>query len=893
MSETARSNMLAPWIGRFAGRLAEWSALRPRRVLGGAAFVLVLSLLSLSQLHVSSSLAVMLGTNSPTAAAMERVTTQYRSGDALLLLVELPAQRTADDASRAELVDFATRLEERLHADAEVSPLLAWVRFREDPEVLRFAREVMLPSGAYYLSDEGVAELAQRLEPERMRAQFARNEAMISAPGPAASALSGSVLRDPLRLVELVPKELMAGGKWATEIGAGPQQSAAPTTSADGQAAVPAPQGKLVFSEDGRALLVHIGANSVGNDFEAAGRLLDGVVRISTAVNTGGLRVEPAGFAAIAASSSRVIRSDSVVSSLVSIGLLYVLFLIFYRRWSAALLIGGVAAVGMLAGIGALALVIHQVSPLAAMIAALLAGLGTDYGIHFLSHYDGYRRQGLGSVEASVETARYMAVPIVTNCFTSIFGFISLWPSKIQMLSDFAVMGAAGLLGALVAVFVLMPPALAMLDRKSGARAAERSSFGHLADLVAKRPRICMSSSLVCLGIIVVAAAIQGFDLRFESDLTVMHPRPSRALDATGEVMRRFSAQGELVPVELRASTPEALVALAHDTAAALSSPACRAAGVIGVIGLQTLLPDPRTSQRRAAILREIDADRALRSFDVALEASVFEPSAYTGYRTFLRTLLSPQRAPSVADVLNYKGVSEKVFPTSDVSSGAPPTSTVLVVRFSNRLTDRAQRKAAVDALNAAVTPLPGVTVTGIAAVSEELEQAARDGLPQSVAISFVLVLLWLMAVFRRPLDVLLAIVPLMFAGLATVLFIIATGQRINPINSVAIPLLNGIAVDAGVFLVSIYRAHGASRKDLLIHLRSTTHAVLLSVGTTVTAFASLCFAHTPAVRSLGFVSAVGIVASGVGALLLLMPILIRRAPDPKRTTDFGPPSQP
>ena len=129
-----------------------------------------------------------------------------------------------------------------------------------------------------------------------------------------------------------------------------------------------------------------------------------------------------------------------------------------------------------------------------------------------------------------------------------------------------------------------------------------------------------------------------------------------------------------------------------------------------------------------------------------------------------------------------------------------------------------------------------------------------------------------------------LALVPLVFAGGTTVLFIVATGQRFNPINSVAIPLLDGIAVDAGVFLVSAYRAHGATRAGLRLHLRSTTHAVLLSVGTTATAFAALCFTHTPAVRSLGFVSAVGIVASGVGALLLLMPILIRRAPDQPRS---------
>lgn len=851
-----------PVVGRLAGRMARWSATHPRRVVAAGLVVLALALVSLSRMHITSSLAVMLGTHSKTAAAMERVTTEYRSGDALLLLVELPAGRPADDAGRAQLVAFGTRLQAAIKADPAASRLVEWVRFREDPEFLRFAREVMLPSGAFYLSDAGAAELARRVQPGPIREQIARNEAMVGAPGPAGTALSGGILRDPLRLLELIPPDLKAsGGDMAS--------------GAEGGAGAP---GKPEFSRDGRALLMHVGAADIGNNFQAASRLVDRVVGLAAGLNTDGLRIEPAGFAAIARDSSRVIRRDSVVSSLASIALLYGLFSMFYRRWSAGLLIGGVASIGMLAGIGVLAMFLREVSPLAAMIAALLAGLGTDYGIHFLSHYDGYREHGLGTVEASVETARHMAVPIITNCFTSIFGFISLWPSKIQMLSDFAVMGAAGLIGALIAVFVMMPAALALTDRKGVLHGAERAVFGRLADVVAARPTLCMRSSLAALGLVVIAAALQGFELRFEPDLTVMHPRPARALDATGEIIRRFSSQGEMVPIEVRAASPQELVEKAHDAAIALSSQACRDVGVTSVIGLQTLLPDPRQVPRRLALLETIDPARAIASFDAAIDQSSFAPEAYAGYRRFLQTLLSSQHPPTVDDLMKYPSLAERLFPTSSLN--ARPTGTVLIARLSKPLHDREQRRVAVSVLNAAASSVPGVTVAGIAAVSEEMEESARDGLPQSVAISFALVLGWLLIVFRRPLDVLLALLPLVFAAGTTVLFIIATGQKFNPINSVAIPLLDGIAVDAGVFLVSVFRAHGATRAELQVNLRSTTHAVLLSVGTTVTAFAAICFTHTPAIRSLGFVSAAGIVASGVGALLLLMPLLIRRAPE-------------
>lgn len=851
-------------VAALAARVALWSATRPSLVLTVAAVLLLLSLFSLSRLHITSSLAGMLGTNSPTAAAMQRVTTEYRTGDALLLLVELPTGRANDEAGKAQLVEFATRLAESLKLDEALSPLIAWVRFRDDPEFLRFAREVMLPNGAYYLSDDAIAELALRLSPQRIREQIERNEAMIGAPGPSGAALSGAVLKDPLRLLELIPPELKGGEAGGNVLAAGGQPD----------------EGRPEFSEDERALLIHIGATRLGSDYEAASRLVDAVVKRAAELNTSELRIEPAGFAAIARDSSRVIRRDAIVSCVASVGLLYLLFLAFYRRWSAGLVIGGVASTGMLIGIGVLSLTIKEISPLAAMIAALLAGLGTDYGIHFVSHYDGFRQKGLSSVDACAQTAQHMAVPIVTNCFTSIFGFISLWPSQIQMLRDFAVLGAAGLIGALVAVFVLMPAVLALIDRHATATPSDRALFGKLSDVVASRPRLFMVTSLAALGLMVTAAAFQGFSVRFESDLTVMHPRPTFALNTTGEVIRRFSSQGELVPIDIRSATPEGLAAVAHDVATALASPQCRAVGVTGVIGLHTLVPDPRNSQRRSELLEKIDPNLAVASFDAAINASLFDPAAYVGYREFLRTLLSSRHAPTVDDIIQYPGVAERVFPITNVEQGIASTSTVLVARLSAPLHDRAQRKAAIGALKAAAAKVQSgeVTVAGIAAVSEELEEAARNGLPQSVAISFVLVLGWLIFVFRRPLDVLLALVPLLFATGTTVLVIIALGQEFNPINSIAIPLLDGIAVDAGVFLVSAYRSHHGQPAQLRIYLRSTTHAVLLSVGTTVTAFAALCFTNTPAIRSLGLVSAIGIAASGVGALFLLMPILTQRA---------------
>jgi predicted RND superfamily exporter protein len=274
-----------------------------------------------------------------------------------------------------------------------------------------------------------------------------------------------------------------------------------------------------------------------------------------------------------------------------------------------------------------------------------------------------------------------------------------------------------------------------------------------------------------------------------------------------------------------------------------------------------------------------VDPEKTVEGFDAAIAESAFDAAAFRAYRDFLRTLVSSRRSPGIAEVMKFPSIAGRMFPRSMIDAGKEPTDTVLVVRLESPLHDRGDRERTIGALTNAVRPFPGVTVAGLAAVSNELEEATRTGLAQSVALSIGLVLAWLLIVFRRPMDVLLALVPLLFAGVTTVLFMVAANQRFNPINSVAIPLLDGIAVDAGVFLVSVARTH-ASREELRKALRATTHAVLLAVSTTVTGFGALCFTHTPAIRSLGMVAAVGITASMLGALFVLMPILIWRASD-------------
>jgi len=851
------------WLATLAGWLAGHSASKPWWFLASGLVVLTLSLVSINRLHIAASLTAMLGTDTASAAAMDRIARNYRTSDGLLVLVELDRNHAGGDQGLRELEAFVAQLKATLLQDEKAAPLIKWIRSGPDPAVGEFVRDIVIPNGAFYLNDEAITELLRRISPDAMRRQFSRNEAMIGTAGPAAAVLSTRVLRDPLRLFELLPGNAKDGGPHSSDVPSAAHSSAAHERS-----------------KDQRALLLRIGLSNLGSEYEAAGPLVDIVQQTADRLNVDGLRIALGGFAPIAARSASVIRQDAILSCLAAIAMLLVLFRVFYRKWAAGLIIGGVAATGLLAGLGLAALFMHEVSPLAAMIAALLAGLGVDYGIHFLSHYQSCQSAGLETVFASKVSARHMASPLIATCGTTVLGFMSLWFSEIQMLSDFAILGAFGLIGSLCAVFLLLPAAIAAV-KWSPPEVVNAPLVGNRLNLrrrwSTRHPWVCIAAAGGVLGLLLLGASLRGFAMPFETDLRVMHPEPNAALDTTAEIIRRFSGQGDFIPIEVQASSPDAMVIATHDAAAAFASPACLAIGVVQVAGVHRLLPDPRRVEHIRDRFAQVDSAATMNAFWEIVDASVFSPDAYKDYGVLLRKLITPTMPPSLSDVLTHGNLSSRILPKTGPQDDGPPNATVLVAQLANPIIDRSQRRSVVDTLNHAAASVTNgtVIVAGVAAVTLELEDAARSGLPRSALISLVLVIAWLLTFLRSVRRVLLALVPLVFTGAAIVLFIMATGQRLNPINAVALPLLAGIAVDAGLFLLAAASGGSLNRNEESWRLRATSHAVVLSTITTALAFLAICLSHTPAIRSLGIVSAFGILASGIGAMLVLMPLLI------------------
>ncbi len=873
------------WIGGAGALIAGACARRPLRTLLVAAVVLVAAIVSIVRTPIDASLGAMLGDDAASAAALARVGHAYHTLDELLVSVSLP--ESYEGADVAPLAEFAERFAAALRASPGAPQRVQRIAWTRDAALERYVREVMLPRGAYYLSEDGFTELLRRVTPEGMREQIARNEALAAAPGPAAAAIGDRLLRDPLRLTDLIDEDVYG------------IEDASPAAAGSATEAGPA----LELSSDRRSLLIRVSGRRPVNDLAFAQALADDAAAAAETANIDGLTLEIGGGYAIAATTSRAIRGDSIRSSIAAVVLLHVLFFIFYRRIAAPVLVGLTAGVGVVAGFGVHAAFATGITPLTAVIAAMLAGLGVDYGVHFLSHYQAARADAskvASAASASSATARALARPIVTNCLTSVFGFVALLTAQVAMLRDFAVMGALGLVGAAAAVFTVLPALLAVSDRfhapvsggGGGGGSGRGGGGGAAARTIVRRGSVLMRASSVVFGVAVVALVVFGLP-GLESDLTIMHPRPNAPLAATERIAGRFVSIGESVPIEVRGRDDGELIARAHAVAAALQASELQAAGLNGVLGVHLLVPRPADVDARAEALGRIDPERVLADFDDALEASVFDPAAFTEYRTFLGELITPKAAPTLADVRSYPSIAERVLDAEDAGvtseTGVPredarlgemedEVATLLIARFDRPIRDRAERDRIIELLRAAVDTVPGsgATVTGMPAVSYDLERSTRADLPRAIGLSVGLILVWLVVALRRVSSVLLAMTPLLFGAVCTLAAMRLLGIQFNPVNAVALPLLCGIAVDAGVFLVS-----AAARKrdgaEFEVVLAPLVHAVIVAGVTTVAGFGALAFTSTPAICTLGVVVAIGVAASLGAALCFLAPVLARR----------------
>ncbi|MEC8320332.1 MAG: MMPL family transporter [Planctomycetota bacterium] len=541
---------------------------------------------------------------------------------------------------------------------------------------------------------------------------------------------------------------------------------------------------------------------------------------------------------------------------------------------------------------GAATLLVGRLNLLSIVFMLVLVGVGLDYGVHVVSRWIAARRTL--DVEASVRDV--LATAGVGNLYgaaTSAGVFLLGLATDFGGLRELGLIAGTGLLLCMVAMVVVLPALLVLLDRRvpppleadDDSSPAVRSQPGRTGLVVVIIATIVSSG----LGWIAVK-----FD-RFEENLLELQAVGLESVEWEHRVLADSTSASWFA-----ASIVDSIAEVERVTEAAEAS--TEVGAVRSVLDL-VQRPSAERDRDRAALAAAVDADPGDLAPGTPIDARRLRTAAGR-----VRSLAGLARDidPGAADRL--AGIEARLTALARGLDESPASADAVTVAIDAA---RRRARAAVLAMRDGATTglreaLPGAVrarlvapsgrfmvslvpandvwspepmarfVTAIRAIDpdvtgvpitqyESLRDMRRAFLTMAI-LSTGLVLVLVAIDFRRVRPVLVAMTSLAVGLLWTIGVASALGVHLNVANFFAVPILIGIGIDSAIHM--LHRADECG--DGPLDFRGTRGAVIVTALTTGIGFGSLVFAQHRGLESLGLVMAIGSACCLLSTIVLL-----------------------
>ncbi len=676
------------------------------------------------------------------------------------------------------------------------------------------------------------ARLALALTPEGMRARLGESRNMLALPG------SGGVVeileRDPLRLGQIAFEGVAAGSGLRSQ-----------------------PDGRFE-SDDGRTCLVLIKGKGQALRSEDARAFAADMAAVLAPLRTAHPEVEigDTGGHAIAAATETMIKRDLLRSGPIATVLTSLVFVLLFRRVRALVAVLPPLLLGTLWTAALASVLPGGLSAIAVAFTSVVVGVGVDTGVHVYAALLEARRAGLPPREAAAEARRRTARAVLLAAVTAGAAFAALALSDIRAVRQLGILCAAGEVLTALAIVVVTPEIGAWLERGTPPPRLAARWTGVFAWAAATRGRALVTGGLALLP--VAALAIAG-PPPFADAIVGIRPSGLAPLQVQQKIYDAFGGRPGQMVVMVADRDPEAARARADRVVERLST----VAEVETVDALTTLVPARATQRSRLAERDALDLPARADELARALRDTGFVPERFA-------VVLAGMRTPA-HDLLEIDELADK--PSAILLSrylGRDGDDTLVAVYVQPRATAEARDRiaAAVHAVD------PTAVLTGYNRLETTLRSSLRRDLPRIALVAGLLVVAALAAALRRTRDVVIAALVLVSEVAAVLTLFRLCGIPLHAYSALVLPVLLGITVDEGMFL--LHRASAAAGPDAIATtLRDEGPPIAATALTTAAGFGALAFSEFDGLRDLGLAGSVGSV-TGLLMALVIVPVGLR-----------------
>ena len=587
----------------------------------------------------------------------------------------------------------------------------------------------------------------------------------------------------------------------------------------------------FVTTKDTSQLLLFLDPNFQGADTEHNTALVEHLYRLRELLEGRAgqqAKISYYGAAFIAVANAKQIKTDISATVLISMSVLMLLLVLFYRKIYIPLLVFIPTVFAALFGMACLYVYKPVISAISLSVAAVLIGITVDYALHILTHY-----KKSGDLRALY---RELTRPLLMSGATNAVVFLCLLFVRSEALVDLGIFASICIFSSSVFTLLIVPH---LYRPKQEIR--YNSILDKLAAFSFEKSKTLIT---VCLLLIVLSCVTSGrvgyndnlSDLNFvPQTLKNVEQRLDKLLNTSSKSVYLIATGDDF---EDAAKKTDRLLSLLREEKAKKEIVDYQGF----VIPLSADLQQNKMG-RWHAFWEIQQKEQLIQRLQKEGEKYGFEPETHIDFYQLLRNDPQPlfwsdlqaQQALGLSDF-----VSEK--------EGFFTISTLVKLDESKRESFLQRIEANADVL-----------VVDRQHLNETFLGQLRDDFNRLVSYSFFAVLGILWVFFRRIELVLLSAIPIGLTGLVTTGLMGLFGLEFNIFSAIVCTLVFGHGVDFSIFMTAALQKQYSTGKDTLQTYRTS---ILLAVLTTVLAIGALVFAKHPALLSIASVSLIGVFAA-------------------------------
>jgi hopanoid biosynthesis associated RND transporter like protein HpnN len=641
-----------------------------------------------------------------------------------------------------------------------------------------------------------------------------------------------------------------------------------------------------------------------------------------------GVEMKLTGEPALDVETIKASTKDSVKAALITVCLIIALFIFSYRALLRPAITFGVLIMGVLWSLGFALIAVGHFNILSIAVIPMVLGIGIDFGIQILGRYE----EELGknrSVQDSITTAlEHTGVAIITGGSTTAAAFFTLCFNDFIGLAELGVIAGCGMIFLLAANLVVLPAVFVLCDRNRSPEQLHAQSSNSAWNFIHDWDRSMVRAPRFWIGVaafISIVSIISLPYLRFDYNLLHLQNQKANSVRTLYEVMnaskdgqgdqistiyasvvaddidqaRALNAKLSALPVVARIDSPLDLIPADQDQKMPIIRRIVHAAGELNV----------KTSPRKTVDIPQARAD--VRSLLGQAQQGLKQAKGYTAFSSIAKDAVQAfgdmipalQRADKALNSASVEELEKRFSPSSDGAftslqknmemlksqkadrgltlADLPPQLQKLYVSKDGKILlqvygkkDLWQRAPDEEFTKAVLAVAPQATGTPI--LNDTYTEVLRVSYLKAAVWAFLAIVVLIFLHFQSIKYLLLTLAPLVLAVLWRTGAMVWLGLEFNPANIVTLPLIIGIDVAFGVYIIDRYREDG----KLSIFAGSTGKAIIMSALTSLFGFSSLLISQFKGMFDIGQLMSLGIAIGLVTAIFILPQILALLNPD-------------